>query len=138
MRLVMTTLQFKQLAIHSTSASFPTSPVSSVSPNPVSSQSNQPDQDTLLVLTSVGVEIGNGVHEKFDPDSNTWSEWTTKDMGDGFEVVVVGDWVAVIGGVTPQRYKRNVEMYNLRRKEWKAGPQMIKPRFELQKFTNPY
>ena len=128
MRLIMTTLQFKQLAIHSTSASSPTSPVSSVSPNPVSGQSNQPEQDTLLVLTSVFEEEGNGVHEKFDPDSDTWSEWTTKDMGSGYGVVV-GDSVAVIGGVIPERYKRNVEMYNLRRKEWIAGPQMIKPRF---------
>ena len=129
MRLIMTTLQFKQLAIHSTSASFPTSPVSSVSPNPVSGQSNQLEQDTLLVLTSVFKEKGNGVHEKFDPDSNTWSEWTTKDMGDGYGVVVIGEWMGVIGGLTPNQYKRNVEMHNLKTKEWRAGPQMIKPRF---------
>ena len=115
-----------------------------MSPNSATGQSNQSDQDTLLVLTSVFKDEGNGVHEKFDPDNNTWSEWTTKDMGDGYGAVVVGEWMAIIGGMTPAEHKGkvtitggmtpvehkcNVQMYNLRTKEWSGGPQMEHPRF---------
>ena len=100
-----------------------------MSPNPATGQSNQSDQDTLLVLTSVFIKRGNGVHEKFDPDSNTWSEWTTKDMGVGYGVAVVGEWMAVIGGLQNGRSHSNVQMYNLRTREWRAGPQMKRPRF---------
>ena len=135
MKLIITTLQFKQLSVASTSTSSPLPPVSPTSVKSVSGQSTQSEQDTLVVLTSVFKEKGNGVHEKFDPDSNTWSEWTTKDMGAGYGVVVVGELMAVIRGVTSKAYKCNVEIYNLTTKEWRAGPRMIKPRFELRNFT---
>ena len=69
------------------------------------------------------------MHEKFDPDSNTWSEWTTRDMGTAYRVAVVGEWMAVIGGVKPGEYKSNIQFYNLRTKEWSAGPQMKHRRF---------
>ena len=95
------------------------------------SQSNQSVQDTLLVITGVFGNNGNGVHEKFDPDNITWSEWTTKDMGYGHGVVVAGEWMAVIGGETPMEYKSDTHIYNLRTKEWRIGPQMKQPRFHL-------
>ena len=129
LQLVTSTLRVKQLANNPTSLSYPTSPDSSASLDSATGQSNQPDQDALLVLTSVFEERGNGVHEKFDPDSNTWSEWTTKDMGVAYGVAVVGEWMAAIGGLTPVECKSNVLMYNLRTKEWSAGPQMNHPRF---------
>ena len=130
MKLIMTNLEFKQMSVASSSSSSLESPISPLAQNPVSGQLTQSEQDTLLVLTSVFKEEGNGVHKKFDPDSNTWSEWTTKDMGEGYGAVVVGDWIAVIGGLKNGNFYYSVQMYSLKTKEWRAGPRMIKPRFE--------
>ena len=129
LKLVTSTLRFKQLASSPTCNSSPASPVSSVTANLASGQSNQSDQDTLLVLTDVFRAKGNAVHEKLDPDSNTWSEWMTKYLAYGYRVAVVDEWMVVIGGPQDGRLHSNVQMYNLRTKEWRAGPHMKHRRF---------
>ena len=124
MKLVMTTLKMKQLSLSDPSTS---STVMSYL-SPLSGQSDQSDEDTLLVLTSVWKDKGNGVHEKFDRESNTWSEWKTKDLGSGYRVATLRELLFVIGGLTPQEHKRTVQIYNFSQQKWTAGPNMNQPR----------
>ena len=119
LQVVMSTLQFKQL-----SHSSPTQPRSSLASASDLSQSNQSNEDTLLVLTSVFKDKGNGVHERFNPVTNKWSRWMTKDLGDGFRAAVLGELMAVIGGLTPTECRTKVDLYNFKTKQWKSGPNM--------------
>ena len=119
LQVVMSTLQFKRLSHSST-----TQPHSSLPSASDLSQSNQSNEDTLLVLTYVFEDEGNGVHERFNPVTNKWSRWMTKDLGDGFRAAVLGELMAVIGGLTPTEYRTKVDLYNFKTKQWKSGPNM--------------
>ena len=120
LQVVMSTLQFKQLSLSS-----PTQPSHSSLPSASAlSQSNQSNEDTLLVLTYVFEDKGNGVHERFNPVTNKWSRWITKTLGDAFRVAVLGELMAVIGGVTPPVNRTKVDLYNFKTKQWKSGPNM--------------
>ena len=120
LQVVMSTLQFKRLSLSS-----PTEPSHSSLPSaPVLSQSNQSNEDTLLVLTNVFKDEGNGVHERFNPVTNKWSRWMTKDLGVGFGVAVVGELMAVIGGGASEGYRTKVELYHFETKQRKSGPNM--------------
>ena len=116
LQVVMSTLQFKRLS-HSSTTEPSSSPRASAH---VRSQSNQSNEDTLLVLTNVFKDEGNGVHERFNPVTNKWSRWMTKDLGVGFGVAVLGELMAVIG-IT---YRTKVDLYNFKTKQWKTGPNM--------------
>ena len=119
LQVVMSTLQFKQL-----SHSSPTQPRSSLASASDLSQSNQSNEDTLLVLTNVFKDEGNGVHERFNPVTNKWSRWITKNLGDGFGLAVLGELMAVIGAGDDTSYSSNTDIYNFQTKNWTSGPRM--------------
>ena len=81
------------------------------------------------MLNAVFKDEGNGVHERFDRDRNTWSKWITKKLGSGFRVAVVGEQMAFIGGGGDYYYGIDVEVYNFITRNWTRGPKMNTARY---------
>ena len=127
LKLVTTVMRMKQLSL-SDSSTWNAVRSSLSQQSLLSGQSDQSEEDTLLVLTSVLGNKGNGVHEKFDRESNTWSEWKAKYLGVGFGVAVLRDLMVVIGGLIKQQCTRTVQIYNFSQQKWTAGPNMNQPR----------
>ena len=127
LKLLTTAMRMKQLSL-SDSSTWNAVRSSLSRQSRLSGQSDQSEEKTLLVLTSVWNDNGNGVHEKFDRESNMWSEWTTKDLGVVFAVATMRDLIVVIGGAIQRKGTRTVQIYNFSQQKWTAGPNMNQPR----------
>ena len=98
-------------------------------------QSNDENGKGIVVLTSGNRETGGGVHQRYERERKTWSEWMKKDFGGGYRVVVVGEVMAFIGGYKEKTLKSDVEIYHMEKKLWINGRTMNNARYD-QTFFN--
>ena len=80
----------------------------------------QDDEMLILVMDN----CRDTIHQMFNPKTNTWSDWTTRDVGEKFQVAVVGDQLFVFGGVKEGKAQSQVECFSFASNQWKTGPKM--------------
>ena len=86
---------------------------------------NRQNDETLLVIENNGLQR---FHQKLDPQTNKWTDWMKKDLGEDFGVAVVDEQLLVMGGWKDGEAQSSVEIFNFVSKQWGQGPKMSNAR----------